>query len=76
MMLGKIDSNKGRGLQRMRELDSITDSIDMDLNKIWEIARGEEPGVLQSVGSQRIGLNLAAEQQQQQTYWRGFVKKS
>lgn len=40
MMLGKIDGNKRRGLQRMRELDSITDSIDMDLNKIWEIVRG------------------------------------
>ena len=40
MMLGKIDGNKRSRLQRMRELDSITDSIDMNLNKIWEIVKG------------------------------------
>ena len=40
MVLGKIDSNKRSGLQRVRELDSITDSIDMNLNKIWEKVKG------------------------------------
>ena len=36
-MLGKIESKKRRGWQRMRWLDSITDSIDMNLSKFQEI---------------------------------------
>ena len=36
-MLGKIEGGRRRGQQRMRWLDSITDSIDMNLNKFQEI---------------------------------------
>ena len=36
----------------MRWLDNITDSVDMHLSKLWEIVDEEEPGVLQSMGSQ------------------------
>ena len=39
----------------MRWLDGITDSLDMSLNKLWELVMDRKPGVLQSMGSERIG---------------------
>ena len=38
----------------MRWLDGITDSMDMGLSKLWELVVDREPGVLQSMGSQRV----------------------
>ena len=54
LMLGKIDGGRRRGHQRMRWLDGITDSMDMSLSRLQSWSWTGKPGVLQSMGSQRV----------------------
>ena len=61
LMLGKIKGGKRRGRQRMRWLDGITVSMDVNLSKLRELVMAGKPGVLQSMGSQRVGHDWATE---------------
>ena len=59
LMLGKTEGKRRRGWQRMRWLDSITDPMDMNLVKFWEIAKTEEPGESQSMGLQKVRIQMS-----------------
>ena len=62
--------------QRMKWLDSITDSMDLNLSKLREQQRTEEPGVPQSMESQRVGHNLTTEQQCEVTCYLDLLWRS
>ena len=47
LMLGKIEDKRSRGHERMRWLDSITNSVGMNLSKVWEIV--EDRGAWQAI---------------------------
>ena len=53
LTMSKIEGRR-RGQQRMRCMDAISDLMDMSLSKLWEIVKDRKPGILQSMGSQRV----------------------
>ena len=61
LMLGKIEGGRRRGRQKKRWLDSITDSMDMNLSNLGKQWKTEESGVLRSMGSRRVRHDLVTE---------------
>ena len=54
LILGKTEERRRRGQQRMRWLDGLTELVDMSWSKLWEMVKDGKPGMLQSMGSQRV----------------------
>ena len=64
LMLGKIESRRRRGLQKMKWVDGITDAANMNLGKLWEMVRDMGDWCVAVYGLAKSWTRLATEQQQ------------
>ena len=55
LMLGKMEGKRRRRWQRVRWLDRIIDSMNMNLSKLWDIVEDRGPGILPLMESQGVG---------------------
>ena len=67
LMLRMTEGRRRRGQQKMRRLDGITNPMDKTLSNLWETVKDRKPGVLKSMGSQRVRIDSPAEQQPSDT---------